>query len=400
MISLESAQESILGGLRPLATTEILPVAMATGRVPTGDLNARVELPPFDNASVDGYAVQSADLAGAGPENPVALEEVGRVSAGDLPSRLVTSGTCVRIFTGAIVPPGADAVVMQEDTSRGEGGLVRFMASVGPWEGVRLAGGDLKLGARVAEAGVPLSPARVGLLAATGHATVSVHRRPRITLLATGNELTSPGDPLVPGRIYDSNRALLSALAAKDGFHLVSAGLVQDTPEGTMAALVDAARASDVVVTTGGVSVGDSDLVKAAVMALGGTVENWRLALKPGKPFAWGRFESALWFGLPGNPVSAFVTWWLLVRPALRRLMGMKVAHGQRLRGRLGEAVGNEGERRHFMRVRLDEEGRVWIAGAQASHIQSGLAEANGLLDVPPRSVWEMGRDVEVLLLA
>lgn len=399
MISLESAQESILGGLRALGTTEILPVALATGRVPTVDLHARVELPPFDNASVDGYAVQSGDLAEAGPETPVTLNEVGRVGAGDLPNCLVVAGTCVRIFTGAIVPPGADAVVMQEDTSRGEGGRVTFLAAPGPWEGVRLAGGDLKLGARVAEAGVPLSPARVGLLAATGHATISVHRRPRIALLATGNELTSPGDPLVPGRIYDSNRALLSALAAEDGFHLVSTNLVQDTPEGTMAALVDAARSSDVVVTTGGVSVGDSDLVKAAVLALGGTVENWRLALKPGKPFAWGRFESALWFGLPGNPVSAFVTWWLLVRPALRRLMGMKDPHGRRIRARLGEPAGNDGGRRHFMRVRVDREGLVWIAGAQASHIQSGLAEANALLDVPPGASWEAGREVDVLLL-
>jgi molybdopterin molybdotransferase len=399
MVTLEQARETILAAIGAITATEILPIALTVGRAAMSEIIAPLDLPPFDNAAVDGYAVHSADLASAAESHPVALQQTGSVAAGEAPNRVLTRGTCMRILTGAVLPAGADAVVMQEDTARVDPGMIRFSAPIAAWEGIRLAGEDLRRGTRIIPAGERLRPAHVGLLAATGHATLTVRRRPRIALLATGNELLDPQEAPAPGRIYDSNRPLLSALAMTEGAQVVSTAKVPDTLEGTMTALRDAARLSDVVVTTGGVSVGDADRVKAAMLALGGTLDIWRIAMRPGKPFAWGHIEDAWWFGLPGNPVSAFVTWWLLVRPSLRRLMGMSEVHGRRMKARMAEPVANRSDRRHFIRVYLDEKGEVRPTGTQASHIQSSLAAANALLDVPPMTSIEAGSEVKVELL-
>jgi molybdopterin molybdotransferase len=398
MISLETARNTILESLSPVSATEVVPLLEAAGRVCASDVYAPSNLPAFDNAAVDGYAVQSTDLRKASREEPVCLRQAFTVSAGETPTSPVLSGTCARILTGAVVPPGADAVVMQEDV-RVDGAAVCFTDRVAPWEAVRLAGEDLRQGAAVVQTGERLRPAHAGLLAATGNATISVFRRPRVALLATGNELVEPGVPLAPGRIHDSNRVMLAVQAMVDGVSVVSTKSVGDDLEGIMAGLREAAQIADVVVSTGGVSVGSMDFVKAALNALGGKIEFWRVAMKPGKPFAWGRLGDAHWFGLPGNPVSAFVTWWVLVRPALRRLMGMKDPHGRRAHGRLGGPVRNASERRHLMRVTLDTDATVHPAGTQASHIQSSLAAATALMDVPPGAAWEAGREVMVELL-
>lgn len=398
MISLEDARQRILDALEPLPP-ETVPLLPALGRAPVADVFAPADLPPFDNSSVDGFAVQAIDVATASPDQPVRLKLTTRIAAGESPTAILGPGTCARILTGGVLPAGADAVVMQEDTRQRPGDTVEIHAPTAPWENVRLAGEDLRRGARLVAAGERLRPAHIGLLAANGFGTVAVRRRPRVTLLVTGSELLEPGAPLAPGKIYNSNRFLLAALADADHLPITAAYRVPDSLEGTMTSLAEAARQSDVVVTTGGVSVGDADFVKPAVAALGGSVEIWRLAVKPGKPLAWGRLEAAHWFGLPGNPVSAFVMWWLVVRPALRRLVGIQSPLGRRIQATLGEPFNNRGERRHFVRVRLDAEGKVRLAGTQASHIQSGLANADALLDLPPLTSWPAGHPATVELL-
>ncbi|MCC7375649.1 MAG: molybdopterin molybdotransferase MoeA [Verrucomicrobiales bacterium] len=398
MITLEEALDRILSTLAPLPE-EVVSVSDAVGRVPTEDLMASTDLPPFDNSAVDGYALRSADVAGASVESPVVLEVTDTIKAGEAPAVIVGSGSCVRIMTGALLPAGADAVVMQEDVVIPRDGQIAVRETVGLWEGVRMAGGDVRRGVCLVRAGEALRPAHVGLLVASGYAKIPVHRRPRVTLLSTGSELIPPGGVLNPGQVYDSNSPLMRALAEHDGFPVVHTGHIPDTMEQTMAELHLAARQGDVVVTTGGVSVGEADFVKPAMAALGGSLDVWRIAIKPGKPFAFGRLGAAYWFGLPGNPVSAYVTWWLLVRPALRRLLGMRIPQDPRISARLGEPIVNRGDRRHFIRVRFDEQGYVRLAGTQASHVQSGLVLADALLDMPPEAHWETGREVEVDLI-
>jgi molybdopterin molybdotransferase len=398
MISVETARETILSTLKPLPA-ESVSLSNGLGRVSATDVLSAVSIPAFDNAAVDGYAVQSQDLAIASASTRIHLKVAATVAAGEIPAGSLQPGSCMRIFTGASLPPGADAVVMQEDVATGNDGTVQFQERVTPWEGVRMTGEDVRPGSLLIAAGEQIRPAHIGLLTASGHREISVHRRPRLALLTTGSELTEPGEPLAPGRIYDSNGALLPALAASDGFVIHHQGRMTDDLEGTTTALREAVHNSDLVITTGGVSVGTLDVVKEAVRALDGTIEVWKIAMKPGKPFAWGRVGAAHWFGLPGNPVSAFVAWWIFVRPALRRLTGMRAVVGRKLPAVLGEPIENRGDRRHFLRVTLDEAGTVRLAGPQGSHIQSGLANADALLDVPPHTSWEAGRAVSLELL-
>ncbi len=398
MTPLEVAREIILKTLHPLPA-EPVSIDEACGRVTASDILAPTDLPSFDSSAFDGYAVRADDTISAAPDAPITLELVGSVMAGDAPNLVVRPGSCARIFTGAVVPAGADAIVMQEDARFDTNARLVISQRATPWEGVRLAGEDVRRGMVLVPAGHRLRPAHIGLLAAGGIASVDVHRRPRITLLSTGDELTEPGLALAPGRIYDSNRPLLHALAAGEGIPAWNSKRIPDQLELVMAELQSALRSAEVIITTGGVSVGEADFVKPAISALGGSVEVWRLDLKPGKPFAWGRLQNAHWFGLPGNPVSAYVTWCLLVRPALRRLMGMKNPFGRRVLARLGEPVTNRGDRRHFMRVHLDDQGFARLSGSQASHMQHGLAAADALLDVPPGANWPAGQEVKLELL-
>jgi molybdopterin molybdotransferase len=398
MISLEEAQERILAGIEPLPAEEV-PVQAALGLYLAAPVYSRLDLPPADNSSVDGYAVRAGDLVLATAETPVSLRLTGRTRAGSATSGSVEAGECARIFTGAMLPAGADAVVMQEDVrcEAGPPAQVFFQEAVKPLENVRLRGEDVRKDALLAAAGEPLTAQRLSLLAGAGIASVRAGRRPRVGLLATGDELCEAGRALPPGMIYESNRISLSALAQAAGAIPKMYPLVADDLLLTKQALQTAFHECDVVVTSGGVSVGEMDWVKQAFAGIGGQMDFWTVAIKPGKPFAFGRHGVKLLFGLPGNPVSAMVSFFLLARPALLRLQGAADTRPPLSWGTLAGALTNRGQRRHFVRVVLDAAGQVRSAGSPASHILNSMARANGLVDVPPGQTFPIGTIVAVL---
>jgi molybdopterin molybdotransferase len=295
------------------------------------------------------------------------------------------------------MPAGADAVVMQEDTEPGSEGGIRFTDGVKPWENVRFLGEDFRVGARVLEAGQRLGPPQLALAAAAGHAEVRVHRRVRVVVVGSGDELRPPGAVLGPGQIHDSNSVLLASLFRSAGAEVVVLPVLPDRLEATMAGLDSAVSQGDLVITAGGASVGDRDFLRPAFEALGGQLEFFRVAIKPGKPVFFGSLRGAHLIGLPGNPVSAFVTAVLMALPALRRMQGAGDAGVTLSAGTLSAPLSNPGSRRHFMRVIVDEAGRVCSAGVQASHILLSLSRANGLVDVPPGTQWPAGTPVRVL---
>ena len=433
MLELEQAVEKILGAI-PAPNPERVPLTQAHRRVIAERILAPIALPAFDNSSMDGYAVRAQDVALASPQNPVSLPLAGRVAAGETFHGDLPAGQCIRIFTGSPLPSGADAVVMQEDTRSGvqspkskvqsrserkdgdakienrkskieNGPEVVFLDSVKPWENVRFRGEDVKRGAKVAEPGDILSAAQIGVLAAVGVAHVEAGIRPSVALVATGSELVeaagevrdSRSSSLRVGQIYESNRAALAPLVANAGGIPTIFPIVPDELKATRAALERAFSRCDIVMTCGGVSVGEMDFVKSAFEELGGHLEFWKVAIKPGRPFVFGRSGSKLLFGLPGNPVSAFVTFLLLVRPALLRWQGATQVSLPSMFAILAEPLSNPGNRRHFLRVALDAEHKVRSAGAQGSHFLSSLALSQGLIDVPPQTTLPAGKVVQVL---
>ena len=398
MLELEAALEQILACIRPLPA-ETIPLSKAAGRVLAGSVTSPVPVPLFDNSAMDGYAVLARDVAAARAEVPVKLLRCGEVAAGGMFSGNVEPGTCVRIFTGSPLPNGADAVVMQEDTriDPGQPDLVWVLDGVKPWENIRLRGEDLKPGATLGARGDVIDIGRLALFAATGFKEVCAARQPLLGVLATGSELLEAAEPVAPGKFFESNRILLAALLERAGALPRVFPLVKDTLSATRAALEQAFQVCDSVVTTGGVSVGELDFVKSAFEQLGGRIEFWKVSIRPGKPFVFGRLGEKFLFGLPGNPVSALVTFLLLVRPAIRRWQGAGDVTLPSHPGRLAEPLANAADRRHFMRVRVDPEGQVRSAGTQASHILSALAAAQGLVDVPPRTTLAAGSGVKVL---
>ena len=361
-----------------------------------GDLFSTGALPPADNSSMDGYAVRALDTATV----PALLEVVGHIAAGSVSPISLAPGQAMRIFTGAPLPRGADAVVMQEDTETDPAGpgKVRILDPVKPWENVRFAGEDVKAGLKIAMMGDLLTPGRLALIAALGIPSIPFHSAPRVALLGTGSELSAGGVPLLPGQIHESNLLPLQILVRAAGGLPVLAETVRDDPALTLAAIQRAAGCADVVLTIGGASVGDHDLVKAAAIEAGFTIDFWKVSLKPGKPFFRGRRGEVHLFGVPGNPVSAFVTTVLLVQPALRRLAGATDPLPPTVPGILAAPLSNPDGRRHFMRVTLARDGTVRSAGIQASHILGSLAQADGLVDVPPSFVLPEGAHVTVIL--
>jgi molybdopterin molybdotransferase len=398
VISLEEAQERILAAIQPLAAEEV-PLHDALGRYLAAPIHSPVDLPPADNSAMDGYAVRATDLATASAENPVALRLSGEARAGNVFEGAVEAGMCVRIFTGAILPRGADAVVMQEDVAvpRRSSGNVHFSEPVKSWENVRLRGEDVRQNALLADAGERLTAQRLSLLAAAGIAKVKAASVPVVAIRSTGNELVEAGEPLSPGMIYESNSLGLAALARQAGAGVLLKPPVGDDLRTIKQALELGFEKGDMVVTSGGVSVGEVDLVKQAFVDIGGEIDFWTVAIKPGKPFAFGRRGKKLFFGLPGNPVSALVMFFLLARPALLRLQGAREIGPPVSWGTLAEPLSNPGERRHFVRVILDARGWVRSAGSQASHILTSMACASGVVDVPPATTWPTGTLVAVL---
>jgi molybdopterin molybdotransferase len=398
MLELEEALERILAAI-PAPIGEPVPLGDAHGRVLAERVLSSVDLPPFDNSAMDGYAVRSDDVTLAKAASPVRLRVIGKVAAGEMFNGEVKPGTCVRLFTGSPLPRGADAVVMQEDTrvEPGKAGEILILDSAKPWESVRLSGEDAKRGAVLAEAGAVLTVGRISLLAAAGCASISAGRRPIVGLLSTGSELKEPGEQLAPGQIYESNRVGLAALIRRAGAIPKSWPLVPDALAATRLALTEAFNQCNVVVTSGGASVGELDFIKAAFEQEGGVMQFWKVAIKPGRPFVFGQRGEKMFFGLPGNPVSALVTFLLLVRPALIRWQGASKVGLPRHPGVLAEPFANPGERRHFLRVKVDAAGNVYSAGVQASHILSSMAAANGLVDVAPNTTLPVGTSVPVL---
>ena len=287
---------------------------------------------------------------------------------------------------------------MQEESRPAEeAGFVSFIGSVTPWENLRFQGEDIKKGSLLGGVGDRVHPGQIAAFAATGFSQVRVGLRPRVGVISTGNELREAGEELGASQIYESNRATLASLVSAAGGRARLYSLVPDELAAVKDRLLEALRECDTVVTSGGVSVGEWDFIKAAIESAGGRIEFWRIAMKPGKPFVFAKYQGKLIFGLPGNPVSAFVTFLLLVHPALQVMQGARDWAMRTVRGELAEAVGNPAERRHFMRVVMDHQGMVRSSGIQGSHTVSALAKANGLIDVPPRTTWRPGQVVNVM---
>jgi molybdopterin molybdotransferase len=396
VLSLEEAKERLLASIQPLKAGRYL-LSAAYRLYAAAQETSAYDLPHFDNSAMDGYAVRAADLAQASESSPVFLKQVGRIGAGELFTGTIAPGECVRIFTGSALPSGADAVVMQEDVTT-EGDQVRFVEAARPFENVRLKGEDVRAGSILIRPGDRLDATRLGLLAATGHAEVEAYPQPKVALLGTGSELVEPreGIGLPAGKIFESNLTMLGGLLRDLNIAAVSREIIGDDLERTVS-ILKAAFTNDFVITTGGVSVGEFDFVKEAFTRLGGKIDLWRIALRPGKPFVHGTLGGKHLFGLPGNPVSALVTFLLLVRPALLKAMGARNLELPRVEGALTEAITNRGDRRHFVRARW-ENGKVQVAGPQSSHMIGTLGDANCLIDVAPLSELAAGARVPALL--
>jgi molybdopterin molybdotransferase len=374
LISVDEALALILDGIRPVSEIEHVSLDAALGRVLAQTVQSGIDVPGYDNSAMDGYAVRSADIVTAGAVLPV----LQRIAAGYTGTAL-TPGTAARIFTGAPLPAGADAVVMQELCDRqGENVIINTRVEAG--ENVRRAGEDIAQGADVLVAGSRLRPQELGLLASIGTGVVPVSRRLKVATFFTGDELVEPGAALAPGQIYNSNRYTLKGLLTTLDCDIIDLGLVPDTLEATVDTLQQAALLADVVITSGGVSVGEEDYVRLALQQLG-ELTMWRIAMKPGKPVAFGRIGETLFMGLPGNPVSVFVTFLLFARPLLLKLQGAGDVNPIVLRVRSGfdRAAVN---RQEYLRVRLQQGSRgseLGLHPRQGSGVLSSASWADGL---------------------
>ncbi|GAA4428486.1 molybdopterin-binding protein [Acidovorax lacteus] len=393
--SLDDALAELLAHAQPLPATERVATFDADGRVLAEALQSALHVPPQDNSSMDGYAVRVADVTAPGTVLPVSQ----RIPAGSAGAPLA-AGTAARIFTGAPVPAGADAVLMQEDCEALDDGSVRIQAvpALGQW--IRRAGEDITRGATVLAAGTRLGPAELGLAASIGAAQLAVAARPRVALFSTGDELVMPGEvppeQMRPGAIYNSNRFFLRALLLRLGCQVTDFGIVPDQREATLAALRSAAEAHDLILTSGGVSVGEEDHIKPAVQALG-RLDLWQIAMKPGKPFAYGQVGAAHFMGLPGNPVSSFLTFALLVRPFVLRLQGVAHVAPRAWAATAGFDWPRADKRREFLRVRQGADGRLELFANQSSGVLTSAAWGDGVVDNPAGATVHAGDTVRYL---
>lgn len=397
LLSVESAQELILQSVKPFSETITVSLLDAAGRALAQDIASPVDVPPFDNAAMDGYAVIAEDVRGAAPDSPVHLRVVGSVNAGEVADFAIQHGEAARIMTGAPTPRGADAIVKLEDTES-QGAEVGVQAPARVGQHIRRRGEAVAKGETVLRKGQTLGAGELLVLAAIGVGEVSVVRPAKVCLLTTGDELVEPGQPLPPGKIYNSNRYALSAQIRETAAQLEYLHLPDD-PVAIREGL-KWAQAFDMVVTAGGVSVGDYDFVRQVVEELG-ELSFWRVAVKPGKPLAFGRVGQALFMGLPGNPVSAMVTFELFVRPALRKMMGHRQLFRPRVQAVLEHNLGTIGDRREYIRARLRWAEGQWVVrstGAQESAMVASMVGANGLIEASPQSTLRQGDTVDVLV--
>jgi len=389
-LSFDEALTQLLTAAIPLAETETLSLENSLGRVLAQGQVSSLNVPPHDNSAMDGYALRCGDVTAEGVELPISQ----RIAAGSV-GHTLAAGTAARIFTGAPVPAGADAVMMQERCEHRDG-VVVINHVPRPGENIRRSGEDIAVGAEILSAGSSLSPQALGLLASVGIAQVPVLRRLRVALFSTGDELVSPGQPLPPGAIYNSNRYLLRGLLERLGCEVRDLGIVADTLEATRAALRQAAEGSDLILTSGGVSVGEEDHVKPAVEAEG-KLTLWSIAIKPGKPLAFGHIRrqdgssQADFIGVPGNPVAAFVTFLLLVRPFIRARQGLEAKCPTPLLLPAAFDWKKADPRRNFLRVQRDADGRVSLFANQGSGVLTSTLWADGLVDLAPGQLVAAG---------
>lgn len=382
-LRLEEALDIIIAAVTPISDTERLPVRDAISRVLAADISSAIDVPGHTNSAMDGYALRADDLAS---DSQPALKLIGTSLAGQPYDGEVNAGECVRIMTGAVLPQGADTVVMQENVQRDET-TVRIDDKPARGNNVRLAGEDISAGSVALSAGIMLEPSHIGLLASIGIAQVDVFRRAKVAFFSTGDELREVGTELAPGQIYDSNRYSLYSMLHRLGVEIVDLGVVRDRPDELEQAFQKAARDADAIVTSGGVSVGDADYVMEIFERLG-EISFWSVAMKPGRPTAFGKLGRALYFGLPGNPVSVMATFYQLVRPALLKMSGQSdspvpILINAICRSKIKTGVG----RREFQRgvLSLDEQGQYVVdrTGQQGSGILSSMARGNCFIVIP-----------------
>lgn len=401
---LEDALAAVLAQAQPLPGAAFVDLLQADGRVLAADCIAPLQVPPLDNSAMDGYAVRSAEVAQAGTVLPVSQ----RIPAGQVGTALQV-GTVARIFTGAPLPPGADAIVMQEDCTVLDDGRVRFDAVPQPGQFVRRAGQDIALGSTALQAGLRLTPAALGLAASLGLAQLPVARRPRVALFSTGDELALPGSiapqDLPPGHIFNSNRYVLASLLQRWGCEVVDGGILPDDRVATHAALAQAAQDCDLLVTSAGVSVGEEDHVRPVVEQLG-ALSLWKIAMKPGKPFAFGHVRRsggdpatgrAHFIGLPGNPVSSLITALVLLRPFVLALQGASVVQPPAHWLTADFEITQRDSRREFLRARRNAAGQLELFANQNSGVLTSTVWAEGLVDNPAQTLIARGDSVRFL---
>ena len=397
MLSVQQALDLLLA-VAPLTESETLPTQDANGRTLAAAQVAQLNVPPMDNSQMDGYAVRAADCA----SGAALLQVSQRIAAGHVGLSL-QPGTAARIFTGAPIPPGADAVVMQEacearKTPDGDAIMVNHIPQPGEW--IRRSGEDVRAGAVILPAGTRLRAQEMGLAASVGLASLPVLRRLRVAVFFTGDELTMPGEPLKPGAIYNSNRFTVRALLENLGCVVTDLGIVPDTLEATRAALHSAATAHDLIVTSGGVSVGEEDHVKAALQAEG-SLNLWQIAVKPGKPLAFGQVPqaagNAYFLGLPGNPVASLIAFMLFVRPFILRLQGVENVAPQAYPMRADFNWLKSDRRNEFLRAKINAQGGLDLFANQGSAVLTSTVWGDGLIDNPPGQTIKAGDSVRFI---
>lgn len=385
LLPLDSAIEQLLSKAKPVQQTEVVSLQESLGRILAESITSQATVPPHDNSAVDGYALKLSDFK-AGQSLPISA----RIPAGTHPAPLAP-GSAARIFTGATIPNGADCVVMQENCEAGEGEvLIRKTPEL--HQNIRPAGQDFEKGQTLIEGGTSLNPQHIGLIASAGVSNLSVFKPVSVAILSTGDELVEPGTPLQPSQIYNSNRYLLTGLLNSFGFNVIDTGIVEDKLDTTIDALRKAAESADVVITTGGASVGEEDHIQNAIKALG-TIDFWRIAIKPGKPFMFGEINQTPVLGLPGNPGAVFVTFLMLARPFLLTTQGHSAPVAKPLSATLGFDIPKPAKRREFMRVQYDA-GTVNKHTNQSSGMLSSATWAEGLAVIPENTELSKGSPV------
>ena len=383
LLPFEQALDRLLADVSPVQDNETITPAQSVGRILAEDIISAVNVPPYTNSAMDGYAVHLTE------KHPAAFRMIGRCLAGHPFTQPVAEGECVRIMTGAQIPPGANCVVIQENATLIDEFTVAFRSGLKPDSNIRHAGEDIAEGSTVYAAGRVLNAADIAVLSALGIAEVVVKRRLKVAVLASGDELKSPGEQLNPGELYESNRPGINAMLGQMGIDIHDFGIIPDDPEKLKTAFLSAAEDCDAIITTGGVSVGEADYTKDILTEIG-QVNFWKLAIKPGKPVAFGNISQATFFGLPGNPVSALVTFHQLAVPALRKMQGHQQLRNPVLTAIATSAFKTSPGRTDFQRgvLSYDDQGRLSVrsTGAQGSHMLTSLTQANGYVILEPQS--------------